>query len=373
MNKINRKRITEEFCSLVEIDALSYQERNIADVLKKKLGELGFQVREDDAGTHYNGSAGNVYGFLEGELEGPPLLFSAHMDTVNPGKNKKAVVHKDGTITSQGNTVLGADDLSGIVTILEAVRLIRETGLSHRSIEVLFTIAEEVYIRGSEVFDYSLLQSKEAYVLDLSGAVGTAALAAPTLISFTATIHGKSSHAGFAPELGINAIAITAQIISGLKQGRIDEDTTVNIGLIEGGKAGNIVPDCCSIKGEVRSMTQEKAQLEINHIEQDLKKITAQYGAVYKFNTELGCLAYDIEKNHPVVTRFEHACKKLGYDTNYTKTFGGSDNNNLVRHGINGIVIASGMNQVHSCEEYTHIDELVKSCNIVIELLTGKD
>lgn len=370
---VNKSRIVEEFCRLVEVDSLSYHERNIADILKKSLIDLGFAVNEDDAGKFYSGNCGNIYGFLKGELEGEPILFSAHMDTVQPGLNKKAVILEDGTITSDTSTVLGADDLAGIVSILEAVRTIKEKGLPHRSIEVLFTIAEEEYIRGSEVFDFSQIKAKEGYVLDLSGPVGTAALSAPTLLSFTAIIHGKAAHAGFSPELGINAIAIAAQVITLIRQGRIDEETTVNIGLIEGGKARNIVSDSCILKGEVRSLNHEKALIEIKKIEKILVEITSENKSGYGFTTQTGCLAYKIDAEHTVVKRFEQACNLLGYETKYFDTFGGSDNNNFMRHGITGIVIACGMYEAHTCGEYTHIDELVKSSNIVIKLMTGEN
>lgn len=370
---VNQTRIVEEFIHLAAIDSLSFKERELADRLRITLKELGFVVIEDDAGKNYSGNCGNLYGYLPGELEGPPLLFSAHMDTVTPGIGKRAVVKEDGMITSDGSTVLGADDLSGIVSILEAVRTIKELGLSHRSIEVLFTIAEEVYIRGSAVFDYNTIKAKEAYVLDLSGPVGTAAISAPTLVSFTCEIKGKASHAGFAPEQGINAIAIAAEAITRIRQGRIDGETTVNIGLIEGGKARNIVSDSCILKGEVRSLIHDKALSETDAIEKVISEATKEQRAEYIFTTEFGCLAYQVDAAHPVVRRFEEVCRDLGYSHTLTDTFGGSDNNNFMSNGIVGIVIACGMNQVHSCGEYTHRDELVRCSNIVAELMTRKD
>ncbi len=367
---INKDRLTEEFCKLVSIDSASFQERKMADVLKIYLSELGFEVTEDGAGKYYDGNAGNIYGFLKGDLEGDPVLFSAHMDTVEPSAGKKAVVHEDGTITSDGNTVLGSDDLSGVVAILEAVRAIKEEGLSHRSIEVLFTIAEEVYIRGSEVFDYSLIKAREAYILDLSGPVGTAALKAPTLVSFTAKFTGRAAHAGFAPEKGIHAISVAAEAITAISQGRIDEETTVNVGTIEGGLARNIVPENCILKGEVRSLSHDKTLAEIEKIKKVFMEISEKRGAGLEFETSFGCIAYEIHREEEVVERFENACRDLGYETNYITTFGGSDNNNFVRNGIAGIVIACGMNEVHSCKEYTHIDELVKCSNITLKLMT---
>jgi len=369
---INKKRLTEEFIRLVSIDSLSFKEREMADILKKYLTDLGFMVAEDKAYEYYGGNAGNIYGFLQGNIEGDPVLFSAHMDTVEPGYGKKAIIHEDGRITSDGTTVLGADDLSGIVAILEAVRTIKEKGLPHRSIEVLFTIAEEAYIRGSEVFDYSKIQAKEAYVLDLSGPVGMAALKAPTLISFTAVFKGKAAHAGFAPEEGIHAVSVAAKAITAIRQGRIDEETTVNIGTIKGGIARNIVPENCILEGEVRSLRHDKSLAEVDKIRKIFKETADKAGAGLEFETSFGCIAYEVDINHPVVRRFEKVCRDLGYKTTYVSTFGGSDNNNFARHGITGIVLACGMNQVHSCKEYTHVEELKRCSNITLKLMTEK-
>lgn len=370
---VNKNRLTEEFCKLVSIDSVSFGERDFADEMVKSLSSLGFDVKEDGAGEVYGGNCGNIYGFLKGEVKGEPILFSAHMDTVEPGINKKAVVHDGGRITSDGKTVLGADDVSGIVSILEAFRTIKELSLPHRDIEILFTIAEEKYIRGSEVFDYGTLHAKEAYVLDLSGDVGTAALRAPTILSFGIEVSGKASHAGFAPEQGINAIAVLAEVITRIKQGRIDEETTVNIGIIEGGKATNIVPDACRIQGEIRSYVHQKALSQLDVIENIVQELTAKAKAEYKLEKSIGSMAYQVEQNHPVVRRFEEACKELGVETQLISTFGGSDNNNFFRNGIMGIVLACGMNQVHSCQEYTDIGELVKCSNIVLKLMTSEE
>lgn len=363
----------DEFCKLVEIDSVSFHERKMADELKKILQELSFEVHEDNANEIYHSEAGNVYGFLKGELPGPPLLFSAHMDTVAPGLHKKAVVKEDGTVTSDGTTVLGADDLSGIVAILEAIRSIREQGIKHRSVEVLFPIAEEVYIRGSEVFDYNVIKAKEAYVLDLTGPIGDAAIKAPTLVSFTVTVHGKSAHAGFAPEKGIHAIKIVAQMISRMEQGHIDEETTLNIGMIEGGLARNIVPNTCIFYGEIRSYSHESALLQALQVKDLCERIAREEKAEVTFEQTFGCIAYEIEKEERVVTRYEEVCKELEIPVTLTKTFGGSDNNNFVLHGIRGIVIACGMNQVHSTGEYTSIQDLGKISRIVYKLMTNEN
>ncbi len=370
---VNRIRLKEEFCRLVSIDSVSYRERAMADELTGLLRELGFEVEEDKAGKLCGGNCGNLYASLEGELEGDPILLSAHLDTVEPGIHKKAVVQEDGTINSDGSTVLGADDLSGIAAILEAVRTVKERQLPHRSIELLFPIAEEVYILGSSLFDYSRIKAKEAYVLDLDGTVGTAAIQAPTLVSFTAKIIGKASHAGFAPEQGINAIAIAAEAISDVKQGRIDPYTTVNIGQIEGGIARNIVSEQCILKGEVRSLKHETSVAEAEKVEKRIREAALKYGAVCEFETSFGCYAYEVNPDHPVIKRFERACTALELPVRLIPTFGGSDNNNYVRNGITGIVLACGMNKVHSCQEYTSVDELARCSEIVTRLIIDRN
>lgn len=370
---MNQKRLVDEFCKLVAIDSPSFRERKMADILKEYLNELGFSVYEDNANTIYNSECGNIYAYLEGTIKGDPLLFSAHMDTVEPAKNKKAIVKEDGMIVSGGDTVLGADDLSGVVAILEALRSIKENNTPHRNIEILFTIAEEPYIRGSEVFDYSRVKAKEAYVLDLSGPVGGVAYQAPTVIMINTTIHGKASHAGFAPEKGINAIAIAAHAISKMQLGRLDEETTANIGLIEGGLATNIVADKCQVKGEIRSSDNDKAKAQAEFMKQKFEDTAKEYGGSCETDFFCGCIAYELDKNHSVIKRFEKVCNELNIEVSMQKTFGGSDNNNFMRHGIVGAVIACGMNQVHSCKEYSTVDELVRITKITEKLMTSEN
>lgn len=371
-NLVNIERLTEEFKKLVSIDSVSFNERKMADYLSEQLKLLEFEVTEDDAGKKYHSNTGNIYAYKKGTIEGAPILFSAHMDTVEPGINKKAIFHKDGTITSDGTTVLGADDVSGLAAILEALRVLKEKKQSHRDIEVFFPIAEELYLKGSEVFDHSMIKAKDAYVLDLCGAIGTTALQAPSLISFTLEIIGKSSHAGFAPKEGINSIQTASNIVSQVKQGQVDFETTVNIGTIEGGTATNIVSDYCKIGGEVRSYRHEKAKQQILNLEEITKKVTQQTKTSYQFKTKVECYAYQINEKSSVVRRYQMACKKLGINSVLTKTFGGSDNNNLVKNGKEGIVIACGMEQVHTCKEYTNIGDLVKNTRLLIELMESE-
>lgn len=366
-----KNNILKEFAELTEIDSVSFGECHMADCLKEKLNQLGFLTEEDDAGSHYGGNAGNVYGFLKGSIPGPPILLSAHMDTVSPGIGKKAVFHEDGKITSQGDTVLGADDVAGLVEILWGIRSVLHSGRPRRSIEVLFPIGEELYTQGSRVFDFSTLQAEEAYVLDLSGTIGKAALKAPTLISFEVTVKGKSAHAGFEPEDGIHAILAASLAVGKLPQGRVETDTTLNIGVIQGGTATNIVPENCTIEGEIRSYDHETALRYMAMVRKTFEEEAKRLGASALVRSTVNLKAYQTGETEPVVRRFVNACDRLGISPELTKTFGGSDCNTFSEHGIRGIVLSCGMYEVHSVREYTTEQDLLDGAALVAELITA--
>jgi tripeptide aminopeptidase len=292
------------------------------------------------------------------------------MDTVEPSNAKRASLHEDGRITSGGDTVLGADDCAGIAAILEAVRSIREENLPHRPLEVLFTVAEEIYGRGSALFDYAHLQSREAYVLDLAGAVGCASNKAPTILSFSITVNGKASHAGFASGEGIHAIAAAAEAIGKLPMGQIDDETTCNVGLIEGGTALNIVPDRCVVKGEIRSYSHAKALERLEEVKRLFEASAQSFGATAELQADCHIQAYETPAEHPVVGRYKAACASLELPVSLAPTFGGSDNNHFAKHGIAGLVIATAMNRCHTCAEYTTVEELERITQLTTALMT---
>ena len=366
---IKRKRIIDEFVEIVSMDSESFHERQAADLLTKKLKELGFEVSEDNAGSHYGGNAGNIYGFLKGNADKESILFSSHLDTVTPGKGKKAIIHDNGIITSDGSTVLGSDDAAGLVEILGGIRSVIESGAPHGDIEVLFPIAEEVYLKGTNKFDFNKIKSRIAYVLDVSGDIGCAAVKAPSLISFNVTVKGRAAHAGFSPESGINAIAIAAKAVADLEQGRIDDETTFNIGTISGGTATNIVSEICTIKGEVRSFNHSKALDQIEKLKSSFSNAVTHQDATFTLNTSVDLIAYELEENSPVIEKFLNACHGIGIEGKLISTFGGSDNHNFMKNGINGTVISCGMYNVHSVNEYTKVDELIKGSKLVEHLI----
>lgn len=363
-----KERIVEDFKELVSYDFVSFHERKTADWIVSRLKKMGFQVMEDNAGSHYHGDAGNIFARLEGEIEGTPILFSAHMDVVEPGIGKEAVI-EEGIIRSRGETVLGADDICGILEILYGIELVLESGKPHKDIEVLFTIGEELYVKGADVFDYSVIKADRAYVLDLSGPVGTAARSAPSIISIKAKITGKSAHAGFEPENGIHAIEAAAKAVSRLSMGRVDNNTTFNIGTIKGGTATNIVPDSCQVTGEIRSYQHKKAMAYVEQAEQIFSEEAKRIGAVSNLTYQVHLMAYETPEESGVVKAFQNACAGLGLSGTVGSTFGGSDNNCFARNGIEGLVVSCGMYQAHSINEYTTIDDLQKGAKLVAELV----
>ena len=373
--RANEQRIKELFTELISIDSISFSERNMADRLKEILRETGFEVMEDCAGELYGGNAGNVYGFLKGTVPGPATLFVAHMDTVQPGISKKAVFHKNGRITSDGSTILGSDDVAGIVEIIEGIRYVQEQNIPYGNVEILFPIAEELYDKGSKAFDFSNIKAKQAYVLDLSGHVGKAALRAPSFVSFKIEIRGKASHAGFAPEKGINAIALMAEGISKIRQGRMEDDTTLNVGLIRGGSMTNIVSENCICEGEIRGYHHERVMELLGKIKHVFQNVIENAQGQDKdaelfFSHEVNIKAYAVAENSTVVQKFWNACKKIGIEAELTETFGGSDNNVIVNKGIEGVVLSCGMNNAHSVNEYIELEDLIKGAELVGALIS---
>ena len=330
---VNRERIIKEFKTLTEFDSETYHEKNISEYLIKRLKDLGLEVKSFDESQNlkkYSTSIDlgkNIIATLKGDIEGS-VLFLAHQDTVSPGNGKKALFNDD-VITSDGNTVLGADDISGLVSIIEALEVIIEDKIPHKTIE------------------------------------------APLIISFKVKIYGKSAHSGFNPEMGVDAIKIASNAISKIKTGRIDSNTTLNFGLISGGLMPNIVSDYVLVSGELRSCDEERGFDVLDNIKEVFTKEAKALNGRIELIEDVELHSYKISLEENVIKTFEYVCKKEGIKTKYIKTFGGSDNNNLVYHGIRGIVIASGYKNPHTKEERSNVLDLIKVSKIAIGLAGG--
>jgi len=369
---IDTNRLVERFLALAAIDAPSREERVMADRLAGDLRDLGFQVEEDDAGTRIGGNAGNLLAFLPGtgdRAQEPPRLFMAHMDTVEPARGKQPFLREDGVLAASGDTILGGDDLAGVCAILEAVRSLREDGTSHPPLEVILTVAEEKQLLGAKALDMERIRSREAYVLDTGGAPGNVTVRAPGHRGLRVEIRGRAAHAGMAPEKGVSAIGVAARAIAGMRLGRIDHETTANVGVISGGLAGNIVPERCSVTAECRSHSPEKLEAQCRHMVEAFRAAAAEAGAEAEIEVEVSFEPYAIPEDAPVVRRFQAACGTLGFPVSLNATGGGSDNNILVRHGIAGIVPACGMTDVHSTAETLAVRDFADTARLAERLM----
>ncbi|NLY17398.1 MAG: M20/M25/M40 family metallo-hydrolase [Clostridiaceae bacterium] len=366
---INKERLVENFCDLVMVDSVSKQERLMADIIKEELTRMGYSPKEDKAGEAIGGNAGNVIVKIPGTINAEPLLFVAHMDTVEPGHGKVPVIDGD-IIKSDGNTVLGGDDLAGVACILEAIRVIREQNIPHGDVYAVFTIAEEIGLLGAKELDVSKIPAKFAYVLDDSGPVGSAAIRAPYYNQFSITIKGKSAHAGLCPEKGTNAIYAAAKAIASLPfMGRIDEDTTCNIGVINGGRSRNIVPDEVTMEGEIRSIYEDKINKYTKHITDTIEKVATGEGCTVKFDINRNHDGYNIPEDHPVLLLMKEATDRLGIKLSLHSTGGLSDTTVINNKGIPAVDISIGMTNVHCTQEQIAISDLVKVSSLLIEII----
>jgi len=366
---VNEKRLIESFMELVKIDSVSREEKEVADFLVKKLKDLGLEVTVDQAGEKVKSNSGNIIARLKGSVKkATPIMFSAHMDTVVPGKKIKPICEGE-KIVSSGETILGADDKAAIAALLEALQIIKENNILCGDIEIVFSICEEIGLEGAKNLDISSLNAQMGFVLDAEGQVGKIITTAPSQNSLQIIIYGKSAHAGSNPEEGINAIQVAGFALSRIKLGRIDEETTANIGIISGGKATNIVPDKVTLKGEVRSRNEEKLE---KHTER-LKKITEDTAqefkakAEVKINREYSC--YNLSSDDQVLKISMKAAKDMGLQPELCPSGGGSDANVFNKKGFPSVVLAIGMEKVHTVDEYILIKNLKNAAEYVLSII----
>ncbi|HEX3031717.1 MAG TPA: M20/M25/M40 family metallo-hydrolase [Bacillota bacterium] len=367
---VNEERLVNSFLELVKIDSPSRKERAIADFLRGRLQELGLEVLEDEAGSKIGSGTGNLIARLPGTggAGKPPIFLSAHMDTVEPGCGIIPVL-KDGVITSQGETILGGDDKSGIAAILEAVRVIREQNLPHGDLELVFTVCEEVGLLGASHLEPGSVKAKMGFILDAGGPVGTIIIKGPSQNRIDAGIVGKAAHTGIEPEKGISAIVVAANAISRMTLGRIDNETTANIGMIEGGRAINIIPDLVNLKGEARSLNPEKLEAQTAHMVENLEKAAEQAGARVQINVEHLYPHIDISPDSPQVRAAVTAAENLGIKVSLEATGGGSDANIFCGKGLAAVNLGNGMSKVHTVDEFITVADLVSMARYLVEII----
>ena len=366
---INEKRLVKSFMDLVKIDSVSREEKEIANYLIKKIKDLKLEVEVDQAGKYANSNSGNIIARLKGNVKNvPTIMFAAHMDTVSPGKNIKPVC-KNGKIFSSSNTILGGDDKAGIAIILETLQFIRENNLPCGDIEIVFTICEEIGLLGAKKLDISQLKAEMGFILDSDGDTGEIITQGPFHNSIEFIFYGKAAHSGENPEKGINAIQIAGIALSRMQLGRIDEETTANIGIISGGRATNIVPDEVTLKGEVRSRDENK----LNHQTEQLKKICSDTAKEFKAKVETKIDreydGYYFSQQSKIIKIALKAARDIGIHSILKASGGGSDVNILNKKGFSSINLGIGMQKVHTLDEYITIKNLIRSTEYLLSLV----
>lgn len=366
---VNEKRLVNEFFELVQVDSETKNEEKIAEVLKKKLTELGVDVYEDNSKEITGHGAGNLICTLEGNKQGvDPIYFTSHMDTVVPGANIKPSI-KDGYIVSDGATILGADDKAGLAAIIESIKLLKENNVSHGDIQFIITVGEESGLVGAKAIDKNLIKAKFGYALDSNGDIGDIIVAAPTQAKIYTIIKGKTAHAGVEPEKGISAITLAAKAISKMPLGRIDEETTANIGRFEGGKQTNIVVDHVEILAEARSLKPEKMEKQVAKMKEVFEKTAEQYGGSADVEIQVMYPGFSQGAGDEVVEVARNAAKTIGRHSRLLTSGGGSDANIISGFGIPTVNLAVGYEEIHTTNERIAVENLVKITEFVVAII----
>ncbi|EHB64337.1 MULTISPECIES: tripeptidase T [Paenibacillus] len=368
---ISRERIIQEFMELVQVDSETKHEEAISGVLKEKFGSLGLEVVEDDAKDKTGHGAGNliITWKAEGAEKAPKVLFTCHMDTVTPGRGIKPTLGEDGWIRSDGTTILGADDKAGIAALLEGIRVIQENKIPHGQIQFVITVGEESGLVGARALDPKYLEAEMGFALDSNGELGSIVVAAPTQAKIKMIIKGKSAHAGVNPEDGISAIQVASKAISKMKLGRIDKETTANIGKFQGGGATNIVCDYVEIDAEARSIVQEKVDKQVGDMREALETTVREYNANCEFISEIVYPAYSFNEHDAVVQLAQRAIRGLGMQADTFTSGGGSDANIFNGLGIPTVNLAIGYRDIHTTKERIKAEDLEKAAQIVVAIV----
>jgi tripeptide aminopeptidase len=365
---INKKRLINTFKQLVRIDSLSLREGAVIKHLRRELRALG--ISSSLAGNVGAGEIGSLIAYLPSRVKNAPcLLINAHVDTVGPGRGIR-LVEKNGYLYSDGKTVLGADDKAGVAALLEALRTIKEKKLEHPALRIIFTVAEEIGLTGAKALPQKVLKADYGLVVD-GGDVKEIINQAPSQYSLDATVIGRSAHAGIHPEAGINAIKIAGEAIAGMKLGRIDKETTANIGLIRGGTATNIIPEEVEIRGEARSHNEAKLKRQVERMERALFSTCRKHRARLKLRVERTYKSFEVKKNNRMVMLAAGVMRSAGIKYVIKKTGGGSDANIFNERGVPTIIVGVGADSVHTTKENLCLKDFIRGTDNILEIIQG--
>ncbi len=351
------ERMIQQFMEMVQIPSESGNEADMIQYLKKEFETLGARVEID--------SYGNLIGKLpeKGCSGKAPVLLSCHADTVMPGQGIKPVI-EDGVIRSAGETILGADDKAGIAEMIETLRIAEV----HPPVEIAISRQEEVGLLGVKNLDYSKITAKQGFLLD-NDTLDTIVIGGPSYFAIDVEIKGKAAHAGMEPEKGISAIVAAARAISALKLGRLDHETTANVGVIQGGMIRNGVPDKATFLAECRSLVHEKAQKLADEMVKTIEEQVKSNGAQVEIQVNNLCRAVDIPENAPPVEIAKKALRKAGIEAKTTFITGFTDASIYNNQGIEMAVVGIGARLEHSTEEHIYIADMEKAVTMLQEIL----
>jgi tripeptide aminopeptidase len=377
MAAVNRARLKQLFLDIVRIDSLSRRERDVALRLKRELESAGASCRFDDAAEKVHGNVGNLIAHLDGTREGvAPLLLCAHMDTVAPGEGVKPVVEGD-IVRTDGTTVLGGDDKSACALICEVLHQLRDLGLPHGPVDVVFTVCEEIGLLGARHLDLNLVRAREGLVYD-SDSPRHLVVSAPSAQGLRFTVRGLEAHAGMAPERGLSAIKIAAEAIAVMRLGRIDDETTANLGVIRGGRAGNIIPNEVTVNGEARSRDAHKLASQVQHMVRCFEEAVARSAVTVDGKRVQATLDYravpayagmKVADDAPIVRKVIEAARRTGREVTTAATGGGCDANIFNHRGLVVANLGTGMHDIHTVREWLDVGEMADAAEVTLELI----
>jgi tripeptide aminopeptidase len=376
--RVDKARIRDLLLELVRIDSHSRKERNVALRLEREMRDLGAErVLLDDAGERVGGDTGNLIALFPATApKAPALLIAAHMDTVVPGEGVNPVVDGD-VIRSDGSTVLGGDDKSGVAIICEVLRVLRDRAIPHGPIDVAFTICEEKGLLGAKHLDIGPLRARSGVVLD-SDSPGFLFTRAPGANAIHVRVHGLEAHAGMAPEKGMNAIQIAAEAIARMRLGRIDDETTANLGIVRGGAAVNIVPNLVEIRGEARSHSEAKLTAQTDHMRACFEDAAAHHSVTAGERTVRARVEFEAIREYEamnlpdassIVRLIVAAGERLKSQVTVTGMGGGCDANILNRRGFEVANLGTGMRDIHTVKEWLDVKDMVLAAEVLLEAI----
>jgi tripeptide aminopeptidase len=358
------------FLELAALPSPPGEERAVADRVLDYLGALGLEADEDDAGAKVGSTMGNIFCRIEpAGGSGAPLFFCAHLDTVPPEAPIEPVVGEDEVVRNGAGTILGADDKSAVAAMLEAAARLVEDGRPHSGVELLFTPKEEVGLLGAAAFDESRLASRVGYVYDHAGPVGEVILGAPHQQKLDVRFHGRAAHAGMFPEEGRSAIAAAARAIADLRLGRLDEETSANVGRIEGGTARNVVPEWCGFAAEARSHDERKLADLIREMVDTITFAASLEECEVEAQVSGLSRGYRFRRDDLPVRLAAAALGRVGLEPSYILSGGGADANVFNERGLQCVNLANGMTDIHTPDERIAVADLQEMVEVTLALI----